>query len=399
MINKKKRWFSWPLKKGQEREIQDIQDRIEARPDDPWLHQKLAEIYLENGDKLRAIEQFIMAAECNSDAGFYLRAIALYRRILRIDKESREVIIRLAELYLLNGLLGDAIVHFRKAVDFLRKAGEEQEIPGLLKRMIEIEPEDLDIRDNYIEALRSEGFLLTALEELSVFLEEARQRGQTDQFERLVAKIKPLYLECKKTIKDPAEIEALSALESKLKTLAESKPTPLPTPSKEPEILEMESAEVGKKVADKLQEEPEEIEPVEEAPLEDIAPVNTPLEISDTSVSAAPPTEIKTTYVRLRSGEETSLKLKEVMLYTEQGLLDEAEFILDEILENDPNNPDALQALERLNQKRRSTLNVSEEEKQAASKYTLVREDRQGEPMQLLNNDTLKPIRKISKTP
>ncbi len=98
-MDKKKRWFPWRPKKQEDQEIEALRGRIAERPDDPRLHQRLAELLLEKGRRPEAMEAFVKAAECHAEAGFHLRAIAIYRRVLRME-ESPEILLKLAELYL-----------------------------------------------------------------------------------------------------------------------------------------------------------------------------------------------------------------------------------------------------------------------------------------------------------
>ena len=180
MEHKKKRWLPWSSKRGVDREFQGLLNRIEQNPDDPRLHQRLAEFYLERGNQRKAVEEFAKAAECHCEAGFYLRAIALYRRILRMQGESTKVLLKLGELYVLNGLLGDALVHFRKVIQQYRKNGKTPGIPAVLRRMVEVNPENLEVRAKHIELLKSEGFHREALDELILLHTENKEKGAPD---------------------------------------------------------------------------------------------------------------------------------------------------------------------------------------------------------------------------
>jgi tetratricopeptide (TPR) repeat protein len=309
--SKKRRWFPWQPKKGGDQETQDIIKKIAEKPDDPRLHQRLAELHLEKGRKDKAVEEFIKAAECHSEAGFYLRAIALYRRILRMEEESSEILLRLAELYLANGLLGDALVQFRKVIHQYRQQGKTQEIFGLLRRMVESDPENLEVRAKYIELLRSEGFLVEAFDELIRLNVGGQERAKGDTLQGIEHQIQSVYEELKDQLSRQGNAKEVANLDQKMQALSIQR-EPGPPQSKLEEIEEPES---------KL----EEIE----------------IDLGMAVLEDPPPAKFESS-----SQENTLEQLREAQIYAEQGLWDEAEALFLAILEVDPVHSDALVGLQ-----------------------------------------------------
>lgn len=314
MENKKRRWFPrWPTKKGEDQEIQELHRKIDEKPDDPRPHQRLAELLLERGRKAEAIGEFIKAAECHSQAGFYLRAIALYRRILRMDEESQEILLRLAELYLANGLLGDALVQFRKVVKQYRQKGKGQEVIGVLRRMIEVDPENLEVRLKYVELLRSEGFSPHAFDELLRIREELKERGRAEATMEIDRQILSLHQELTEEFTREGRSEDLIVLEQKLQALlSEESPQVVPPGGAAPGEIDLEVAE------GLAQEEAGQA-------LEGLA------EEEDSILS----------------------RFGEARLYAEQGLFEEAEEIFQAILDAHPQHDEARRALEEVRQERK----------------------------------------------
>ncbi len=303
MDNKKKRWFPWQPKKGEDQEIQDLLKRTAERPDDPRLHQRLAELYLEKGKKGQAIEEFVRAAECHSEAGFYLRAIALYRRILRMEEESTEILLRLAELYLVNGLLGDALVQFKKVIQQYRKQGKTHEILSLLRRMVETDPENVEVRTKYIELLRGEGFAVQAFDELIRLYMEHREKDRQELLPEVEAQIRALHRELEDRFQRDGKARELAGLEQKMQVVFAAASCAPPAPVPEPEG-QMDLEEV-------LEEEP--------------------------SLGEGTPQS---------TADDPGLRVQEALLYAEQGLFDEAESVLESLLEAWPDHEEARRSLE-----------------------------------------------------
>lgn len=309
MENKKKRWFPWQLKKGVDREIQELLDRIAEKGDDPRLHQRLAEVYLEKGRKDQAIAEFIRAAECHSQAGFYLRAIALYRRILRMHGGSTETLLRLAELYLINGLLGDALVQFRKVIQQYRRQGKVQEILRVLHRMVEVDSENLEVRTKYIEMLWSEGFHMEAFDALLRLHGEQREQGALQILRDLEQQIETLYEKLSERFRSRGNARDLESLEEKHRTFLQQI-GPEAAPAAQPWRGGFEAEEDDLDVLE-LFEEPQ------------------------------------------GEHEETiTQQLQEADIYAEQGLTDEAEALYRAVLDADPENTEAQKGLDSLQQRR-----------------------------------------------
>ena len=61
-------------------------------------------------------------AQFYSEQGFFLKAVAVYKQILKLDPNQMEVNVKLAELYAREGLSKEAISEFRRAAEHLRIA-------------------------------------------------------------------------------------------------------------------------------------------------------------------------------------------------------------------------------------------------------------------------------------
>src|SRR2546430_8389862 len=87
--------------------VKEYQRVLELDPDDVRVLQKLAELYQKMNRKAEAADCFEKVARTYSQQGFYLKAVALYKQVLKVI-ERVEVNVRLAELYQQLGLVGDA---------------------------------------------------------------------------------------------------------------------------------------------------------------------------------------------------------------------------------------------------------------------------------------------------
>ena len=80
-----------------------------------WL--KIGDLYAKKGAKQDAIETYLKVARFYHDQGFFLKAVAVYKQILKLDPRLVDVILKLAELYRQLGLMSDAMQHFDQSLE------------------------------------------------------------------------------------------------------------------------------------------------------------------------------------------------------------------------------------------------------------------------------------------
>ena len=70
---------------------------------------KVAELYQKKGDDKPAAQAFERVAETYAEQGFFLKAVAVYKQVVKIDPDDVRVNERLAGLYQQLGLMSDAM--------------------------------------------------------------------------------------------------------------------------------------------------------------------------------------------------------------------------------------------------------------------------------------------------
>jgi tetratricopeptide (TPR) repeat protein len=313
-LEKKKRWLPWSSKKKDDQELEELRKRISERPEDARLHQRLAELLLERGKKAEAMEALVKAGECHAEAGFHLRAIAVYRRVLKLE-ESPQVMVKLAELYLCNGFLGDALAHYRKVIKHYRSRGKEAELLAILRRIPELVPEDKEVKLKYIELLSSEGYGEQALEELIRLYVEVREGPESPLVKTIEQRLRELGGKLQSEKEEQGKHREAESIKEKLHMLLDTQdawkepsPPPQPRPEDQREVLEEEDL----------------------------------IELEEDSVAEArEPT-------RGASPEEIAERLEEARVYEEHGLFEEAEEVYRDVLRLDPQCLEATQGLERI---------------------------------------------------
>ncbi len=112
-----------------------------------------------------AIQHFQKVADHYYLDGFYLKAIAIYKRINKLDPNLTEICIKLADLYLKQGLTMDAKSQLQVVSQHYLSKSQTKDAIQTLKKLIEIEPENLRTRNELAKAYKNEGMLSEAIKE------------------------------------------------------------------------------------------------------------------------------------------------------------------------------------------------------------------------------------------
>src|SRR6266851_5117972 len=154
--------------KGQfEKAVKEYQRVLEVDPDDVRVLQKLAELYQKMKKQSEAADCFEKVARTYGAQGFYLKAVALYKQVLKVV-ERVEVNVRLAELYQQLGLIGDATKEWQTVAAHHEKTGDHKASLDALKKLVDLDPADTSLARELAEHFLSRGDSKRALSKLQI---------------------------------------------------------------------------------------------------------------------------------------------------------------------------------------------------------------------------------------
>ncbi|PLY02919.1 MAG: hypothetical protein C0622_05025, partial [Desulfuromonas sp.] len=182
------------LKKKQvSKAIKDYIKIIELDPADVRQRQKLAELYVRTNKKAEAYEQYEAIAKDFTKNGFYLKAIAIYKQMQRLDPGQVTILIRLAELNEKQGLVGNAISEYRNLVEYYERAGMPAEEIKTLEKMRELDQNNLNVRVKLAEVYTKNGRKEDGLREIEDVFDTLGDKGEFDKQLRLFKMFQHLY--------------------------------------------------------------------------------------------------------------------------------------------------------------------------------------------------------------
>src|SRR5262249_3316707 len=122
-------------------------------------------------------DEYAKVAEFYARDGFLLKAIAIWKKINKLDASAVEPYLNLAELYAKQGLMMEAKSQYQIVVDEHIKRGRARDASDVLKKMAEIDPGDLKIRSRLADLYVREGNQAMAVDEHVAIADELTKKG------------------------------------------------------------------------------------------------------------------------------------------------------------------------------------------------------------------------------
>jgi pilus assembly protein FimV len=169
--------------KGQlDKAIKEYLRVVEDDPQDVRVWLKIGDLYVKKGAKREATETYLRVAEFYSGQGFFLKAVAVYKQILKLNPRLVEVNLKLAELYRQLGLMSDSMQHFEMVAGHFHREGKTKEALATVRQLVELAPDNVATRIKLAELYSKEGMTEEAVAEFGTACEYLRAQEREEDF-------------------------------------------------------------------------------------------------------------------------------------------------------------------------------------------------------------------------
>jgi tetratricopeptide (TPR) repeat protein len=149
---------------------------------------KIGDLYIKLSNPKAANEQYVKVARYYGEDGFYLKAIAVWKKVLKNDPSMLEGNVTLGDLQAKQGLVADAKQTFNVVVDEYIKRNKKHEAGEVLRRLAELDPSDMKVRIRLAEYYAWEGNPDKAAAEYVAISDELVKKGHLAEALQLLDK-------------------------------------------------------------------------------------------------------------------------------------------------------------------------------------------------------------------
>lgn len=167
---------------------------IEHDPSDVRTMLKIGDLHVKVGAVEDACQTYERVGKAYAKDGFFLKAVAVYKQLLKVDPSSVETYCRLAELYEQLGLKTEAIKQYQVAAKQYESQGLIKKSLDVLKSMSLLETDDFTSRIKLAELYLREGHKNDALVTLEEVKDELKEKKLYDQLSKVYEKMVALGL-------------------------------------------------------------------------------------------------------------------------------------------------------------------------------------------------------------
>lgn len=169
--------------------VKEYQQILAIKPDDLEVRRIVGDLQLRQNNMADAIEQFEWIADYYLKEGFFAKAIAMYKRITRVNPNYDEALFKLADLYTRQGLVIEAKQIYLDMAEECKRQGNQKKALGMYKKILEFDRQNIKMRtllaDNYLK----EGMQDNAIEEYTIAADILMNKKDYHRAEELLLNI------------------------------------------------------------------------------------------------------------------------------------------------------------------------------------------------------------------
>src|SRR5215213_3849358 len=144
--------------------IKEYRQIVENDPEDFTALNMLGDLYARQNDKQQAMQCFLRIAEHYREEGFQSKAIAMYKKVDRLNPRSPEIANKLAGLYESQGLVVDARAQYMIIAEAWLRDGQSRKALEILRKVADLDPQNTETRVKLAQGYMREGMTAEAAE-------------------------------------------------------------------------------------------------------------------------------------------------------------------------------------------------------------------------------------------
>lgn len=115
---------------------------LEHDPSDLILLNTIGDLYIRENNLPEGLKHFYKLAEAYVEEGYVVKAIAIYKKIAKIDHNTAEPFLKLSELYLTQGHAREARERSTDAFEFYRRTNQQEPALEVLRKLAQMDSDN-----------------------------------------------------------------------------------------------------------------------------------------------------------------------------------------------------------------------------------------------------------------
>ncbi|HEX7185710.1 MAG TPA: tetratricopeptide repeat protein [Thermoanaerobaculia bacterium] len=161
--------------------IKEYRKLLAENPNDINTLNRVGDLYARINRIDQAVDFFTQIAEQYTAEGFFVKAIAIYKKIIKLDPTRLEVYEQLAELYHKQGLVTEARTQYQVLADYYQKHQNAASAIAIYQKMAQLEPDNPTYHVKLAEIYHQQQLIEKAMGEYRIIAELMIQHGRPQE--------------------------------------------------------------------------------------------------------------------------------------------------------------------------------------------------------------------------
>src|SRR5216110_217833 len=161
--------------------IKEYERILDESPNDVNTLNRIGDLWVRINRNDEAVKVFTKIADHYSKDGFFLKAIAIFKKINKLDPSKLDIYAKLADLYAKQGLAMEAKSQYQVLADYYLKHGDPGNALTIYKKISELDPNSINIHVKLADLYSQNNRTADALKEYDRVGRMLLKRGMLDE--------------------------------------------------------------------------------------------------------------------------------------------------------------------------------------------------------------------------
>src|SRR5205809_947483 len=161
--------------------IKEYQKLLIDNPVDINTLNRIGDLWVRINRNEEAVSAFATIADHYSDDGFFLKAIAIYKKINKLDPSKLDIYAKLANLYAQQGLTMEAKSQYQVLADYYLKHGDPGNALVIYRKISDLDPNSINVHVKLADLYSQNNQTSDALKEYDRVGRMLLKRGMLDE--------------------------------------------------------------------------------------------------------------------------------------------------------------------------------------------------------------------------
>jgi tetratricopeptide (TPR) repeat protein len=161
--------------------IKEYERLLDDNPNDVNTLNRIGDLWVRINRNDEAVKVFSKIADHYSKDGFFLKAIAIYKKINKLDPSKLDIYARLADLYAKQGLAMEAKSQYQVLADYYLKHGDPANALAIYRKISELDPNSINVHVKLADLYSQNNQTAEALKEYDRVGRMLLKRGMLDE--------------------------------------------------------------------------------------------------------------------------------------------------------------------------------------------------------------------------